>query len=326
MKIKLIISGVIITVLLALGLKQFVFKEEQIHFKEHKVSTETIKKSIITTGTLEPKNRLEVLPQISGRIEKIYVEEGTSVKKGQILALMSSTERATLLDAAISEGQSKVAYWETVYKPTALISPINGEVIVQNVEPGQTINTSTITFVLADKLVINCLVDEIEIGQVSKGQEAEVSIDSYPDTTIKGKVSHISYEATDVNNVTMYEVFIELDQVPSFARSGMSCSVDLIVKKVENALVISEDAILYGRNKEPMVMLKSTEERPRPTRIKTGIISNGMVEVIEGLSESDIAIKRILIKNDSSAKSSGNSFMPKPPGGGKGMGGGRPRD
>ncbi|MCD6413710.1 MAG: efflux RND transporter periplasmic adaptor subunit, partial [Elusimicrobia bacterium] len=54
--------------------------------------------TVETNGTIEPRNRLEIKPPIAGRIDNISVAEGDNVKKGEIVAWMSSTERATLLD------------------------------------------------------------------------------------------------------------------------------------------------------------------------------------------------------------------------------------
>ena len=90
----------------------------------------SIRVIVSTTGTVLPKNRLEVKPPVNGRIESILVAEGEGVKKGQTLAWMSSTERAALLDAAEAQGEEALKYWQDVYKPIALLSPIDGEVIV----------------------------------------------------------------------------------------------------------------------------------------------------------------------------------------------------
>ena len=73
---------------------------------------------ITTTGTVQPQNRLEMKPPISGRIEEILVREGSNVKKGEVVAWMSSTERAALIDAARSKGGETLQYWEDAYKPT----------------------------------------------------------------------------------------------------------------------------------------------------------------------------------------------------------------
>jgi len=72
---------------------------------------------ISTTGTVLPKNRLAVKPPVNGRIESILVVEGEKVKKGQMLAWMSSTERAALLDAAQGQGEDTLKYWRRRINP-----------------------------------------------------------------------------------------------------------------------------------------------------------------------------------------------------------------
>jgi len=65
----------------------------------------SIQTIISTTGTILPKNRLEIKPPVNGRIESVLVKEGQSVKAAEVLAWMSSTERAALLDAAQGQGE-----------------------------------------------------------------------------------------------------------------------------------------------------------------------------------------------------------------------------
>ena len=96
----------------------------------------TIRTYISCTGTVLPKNRLEVKPPVGGRIEKILVQEGDYIKSGQVLAWMSSTERAALLDAARGKGDESYQYWEEAYKPIPLPSPIDAQVIVATTQPG----------------------------------------------------------------------------------------------------------------------------------------------------------------------------------------------
>ena len=137
-----------------------------------------IRAVISTTGDVEPQNRLELKPPIGGRVEEILVHEGDRVKVGQILAWMSSTDRAALLDAARSQGPEALKYWSEVYKPTPLISPIDGDVIVRAVEPGQTVTATTAVLVLSDRLIVNAQVDETDVGKVKVGQKAIVSLDA----------------------------------------------------------------------------------------------------------------------------------------------------
>src|SRR3989338_7639221 len=70
---------------------------DQQQFRTIKVEHGSINVTVLSTGTVTPQNRLEIKPPISGRIERILVREGQRVGKGQMIAWMSSTERAALL-------------------------------------------------------------------------------------------------------------------------------------------------------------------------------------------------------------------------------------
>ncbi|MEJ2744425.1 MAG: efflux RND transporter periplasmic adaptor subunit [bacterium] len=202
-----------------------------------------IRSIISTTGEVQPQNRLELKPPIGGRVEEILVEEGDRVKVGQILAWMSSTDRAALLDAARSQGEEALEYWREAYKATPLISPIDGDVIVRAVEPGQTVTSATAVLVLSDRLIVNAQVDETDVGRVRVGQRAVVSLDAYPDVKAPSKVDHISYESKIVNNVTIYEVDVLPERVPDVFRSGMSAVVEIIEASKEDVLCLPLEAV-----------------------------------------------------------------------------------
>ena len=116
--------------------------------------TGSLKTFISCAGIVLPKNRLEIKPPVNGRIESILVREGDKVKTGQILAWMSSTERAALLDAARGKGEEALKYWEEIYKPIPLNAPIDGDVIVAKTQPGQTVTSSDAVVVLSDRLIV----------------------------------------------------------------------------------------------------------------------------------------------------------------------------
>jgi len=139
---------------------------------------------VSATGTVLPRNRLEVKPPVGGRIESILVKEGERVAAGETLAWMSSTERAALLDAARGKGEEELQYFQDTYKPIPLISPINGEVIVATTQPGQTVTTNDAVVVISDRLIVRAQVDETDIGKIKVGQKAIISLDAYPDTIV----------------------------------------------------------------------------------------------------------------------------------------------
>src|SRR4051794_37657463 len=81
-----------------------------------------MKITILSTGVVQPENRVDIKPPIAGRVEKVLVNEGDVVKKGQVIAWMSSTERAALLDAASARGEDELKQWEEMYKPTPILA------------------------------------------------------------------------------------------------------------------------------------------------------------------------------------------------------------
>ena len=283
-----------------------------------KTATETINPGrgnievfITTTGTVQPQNRLEMKPPISGRMEDILVREGDHVKKGNIVAWMSSTERAALLDAARSRGRETLRQWEDAYKPTPLIAPINGDVIVRAVEPGQSVTPNDPVVVLSDRLIVKAQVDETDIGRVKVGQNAFVSLDAYPMDRVNAGVDHISYESKLINNVTIYEVDILPQKVPRVFRSGMTANVNIVEKVRRNVIRLPVDAI--RREKEGIFVLVKENGQGKSTvrKVVTGLSDENFVEITSGLDEQDIVIvgKRNSVLPEKNA-AGGSPFMP----------------
>jgi membrane fusion protein, macrolide-specific efflux system len=265
---------------------------------------------VSTTGTVEPRNRLEIKPSIEGRIESILVREGEHVKAGQTLLWMSSSERAALIDAARAQGGSELKYWENIYKPIPLIAPISGTVIVRALEPGQTATTSTAVLVLSDMLLVKAKVDETDIGRVIDGQSAEISLDAYPDVKVNGRVILIKYESTIVNNVTTYEVQILPDKIPNIYKSGMSANINIYDKIKKNVLLLPNDAISY-ENQNPFVLVRDGKDQNQIKKaIKTGLTDDQNIEIISGLTEKDMVLVIQRKFTTSEKQNNGSPFMP----------------
>jgi macrolide-specific efflux system membrane fusion protein len=282
-----------------------------------------IKLSIDSTGAVMPQNRLEIKPPLSGRIEKILVVEGQQVKTGQTLVYMSSSDRAALLDAARAQGEKNLKEWETIYKPIPLVAPINGQVIVRAIEPGQTVTQADAVIVLSDRLIVKAQVDETDIGKIQNGQRAGITLDAYQDQTISGTVDHVYYESKITNNVTIYEVDILPDKVPDFFRSGMSANVDIIQQEKKAVLLLPLAAVKKGKDGRSFVMIPSKNDKPERKEVVTGMSDNDNTEIISGLSEGEVVQ---IVKQSYSLQKKGDAttspFMPKRPAGNTRSGGG----
>lgn len=259
-----------------------------------KVAKGTITVKVTTTGEVKPYNRVEIKPPIAGRVEEVLVKEGDPIHRGQVLAWMSSTERATLLDAATVKGQDEFKYWEEAYKPAPLISPLDGTLIVRSVEPGQTVANTNPVVVIADRLIVQAQVDETDLSLIKLGQEAEIRLDAYPERIIPGRVNEISYESQLVSNVNVYTVDVVPEQIPETFRSGMTANVTFIVTHLDQVLLVPSEAVTEWPRNIPKensadfaIYVKKFGGKLKPVPVTTGQTDGRMTEIKSGLSEGD---------------------------------------
>lgn len=101
-------------------------KEEQINFKQEKVATYTLQNSITATGTIEAVTSVTVGTQVSGIVNKLYVDYNSVVKKGQVIAELDKTNLISELNTAkanLASTESNLSYqsanmkrYQTLYK------------------------------------------------------------------------------------------------------------------------------------------------------------------------------------------------------------------
>lgn len=271
----------------------------------------TLRQTVMATGVIEPQNRVEIKPPIPGRIDDVLVREGDVVRKGQVLAWMSSSERAALLDTARAKGEQELAHWEELYRAAPLLAPLDGTIIARKVEPGQTVTAADAVLVLADRLIVQAQVDETDIGKVKLGQRAEIDVDAYAGQLVPAVVDHIAYEATTVNNVTIYEVDVLPDTVPDFMRSGMTANVTLLVALRENVLVLPAGAVRH-ENGQTSVLIRKGPNGSEPVVVECGLEDGKRVEILQGVAEGDTVLVRAFSLPASTEKRT-NPFAPMPP-------------
>jgi macrolide-specific efflux system membrane fusion protein len=270
-----------------------------ISYNEVSIKRGNIQVTIIATGYVSPENRLEIKPPIAGRVERVLIEEGQVVKKGQILAWMSSTERAALLDSARAQGPDEIKKWEELYKPTPIIAPIDGTIILKSVESGQTFSNSEAILVMSDRLTVKALVDETDIAQIKLKQRAEINLDAYPEAKILGSVDQISFEARTINSVTTYLTDVLPDQTPEFMRAGMTANVTFSIDSKQNVLLIPNEALKMRNGKTIATVPSATG--PEEKEISLGVSDGKQSEVLNGLHENDtILIRQINAETPSS--------------------------
>ncbi len=196
-------------------------------------------------------------------------------------------------NADIQEAQANLNKAQDNLSDTVLKSPIAGTVVQINGKAGETVSSSSneggkaFAVVSKDKVKVIAKVLELDIGEVSVGQQVEVTAEAFPDEKLPGKVSKIAYlPTTDSNGIVAYEVEIELLKPNANLRDGMTCSVSFILKEVKDVVILPNKSVKMVEGKQVVEMLSEKGEKIQK-EIKTGFTDGTNVEIKEGLQPGD---------------------------------------
>jgi multidrug efflux pump subunit AcrA (membrane-fusion protein) len=244
------------------------------------VKRRTLVETVSASGKLYPETEIKVGSLINGEVTLLNVQEGDTVRKGQVLARIQGEKGASAAPQRISvpnippgfEGllQSMQPPRATSAQTSATITaPISGTVIALNVKKGERIGVLQMPgsemMRLADmnNMEVRVDVNENNIIKISVGDSADVEVEAYNKRKFKGLVTSIANGGTKKdpqsflsNDVTNYEVHIRL--LPSsYAdlfdssrrrsmpfRPGMNARADIKTKKREAVLSIPVGAVV----------------------------------------------------------------------------------
>lgn len=200
-------------------------------------------------STVETRNelsRLKHLRKVSGG--KVPSQHDLDAAEAALKRALASEAAAK---AQISESQATLKTYMTDLSKAIIRSPIDGIVLERKVEPGQTVAASLETpvlFTLAEdlkKMELQVDVDEADVGKVKRGQIATFSVDAYPDRKFPTQVTEVRFAPETNEGVVTYKTLLSVDNSDLSLRPGMTATADIIVKTVENALLIPNAALRF---------------------------------------------------------------------------------
>lgn len=212
--------------------------------------------------------------------------------------------------ADIAKAQAQCRGAELSLSYTKIVAPVDGMIISREIDVGQAVAASFQApelFTIAQdlqKMQIEVNVSEADIGKVKEGQDVEYTLDGYPDTTFKGKVTQVRISPTTVSNVVTYSVIVGVDNKDLKLKPGMTANVSIITAKHENVLCVPNFALKFTPNPEGpkyekqgiWVLIKHHLER---IEIATGLSDDSYTEVISPyIKEGDTVIVGIKGKKD----------------------------
>ena len=212
--------------------------------------------------------------------------------------------------ADIAKAQAQCRGAELSLSYTKIVAPVDGMIISREIDVGQAVAASFQApelFTIAQdlqKMQIEVNVSEADIGKVKEGQDVEYTLDGYPDTTFKGKVTQVRISPTTVSNVVTYSVIVGVDNKDLKLKPGMTANVSIITAKHENVLCVPNFALKFTPNPEGpkyekqgiWVLIKHHLKR---IEIATGLSDDSYTEVISPyIKEGDTVIVGIKGKKD----------------------------
>lgn len=159
-------------------------------------------------------------------------------------------------------------------------SPMNGVVIKKGVELGDTItsgvssyNAGTIVFTVADlkSLIVKVNLNEVDIAKVKVDQTVRLTLDAYPQRTFTGKVRFVAPAAEVVDKVKVFKVEIGLDELADTFRTGMTCNVEILGDRRDQALSVPLEALQRREGQTVVYRLKANLSEKEIDRAREGL-------------------------------------------------------
>ncbi|HXF68242.1 MAG TPA: efflux RND transporter periplasmic adaptor subunit [Thermoflexus sp.] len=190
----------------------------------------------------------------------------------------------------VQQAEIAVQQLELRLEQARLIAPVDGVVTTVNIAEGGSAGTGAPAITLADlnrlEVVVN--LPEVDVAQVTPGQEAEIIPEAMPDTRLKGKVIAVAPVGVQTQGVVNFPVTIALEENMPSVRAGMTVQVQIIVARRENTLVVPRRAVTTRGGQAFVTVLRGDQTEQIPVRV--GMRGDTMVEILEGLQEGEIVV------------------------------------
>lgn len=224
----------------------------------------------------------------------------------------SRSEDIKQAQAKVATSQAQVQIIQTQINDTVILAPFDGIITQKYATVGAIVTpttsasstasaTSSSIVALASGLEVQANVPETNITQVKTGQRVEIVADSYPNRTFAGRVKQIAPEAVVEDDVTSFQVKVELLTGQSVLRSGMNVDMTFIGNTVKDALVVPTVTITTSKG-QMGVMLADEQGKANFQPVKVGFSQSGETQIIKGLRPTS----RVFINLPEGATSSGN--------------------
>lgn len=254
------------------------------------------------------RSQLKLAETVEKRNTDLYAGRATPLKdlqqaQADLLAAQNDMRSAeTALDAArnrlklLGRSDEQIsAFQETgkINSETSLVAPLDGTVVQRKVGPGQYITSSAPdpVFVLGDLSTVWLIayVRETDALKVEQGQDLNFTVLGYPERVFKAKIAYVAASLDPATHRLM--VRASVDNADGALKPEMFANVTIFTSTDKRGVAAPREALIYNGSLISLWVVhpdKSIEKR----QVKTGDISGGFIQVLEGLSPGERVITR----------------------------------
>lgn len=249
-------------------------------------------------------------------VAKSELDEKYSTYKSDLAQINAARAQINQYQASLKTALTNLSY-------TKIIAPVDGTVISREIDLGQPVAASFQApelFTIAQdltKMQIEVSVSEADIGKVREAQDVVYTLDGYPDSEFRGKVTQVRLSPTTVSNVVTYTVIVEVNNEDLKLKPGMTANVSIITNKSEDVLCVPNMALKFtpdinGPKYKNQGIWILDNNKPKRVDIKTGANDDSSTEIIsDAISEGSKVIVSKLSKNSKKDGKSGRPPMPR---------------
>jgi HlyD family secretion protein len=182
-----------------------------------------------------------------------------------------------------------------------ILSPIDGTVLERLVSEGDPVvplttyqaGTALLTMAPMTDLIFKGTVDEIDVGKLGEGMEAEIKVGALPNVQVAGALTRISPKARKQDNATLFDLEIVIHESDGATlRAGYSANADIVINRKDSVLVVPERLVTFANDSATVEILDSSAHEVSQRLIVTGLSDGLQIEVVEGLELGELIVER----------------------------------
>jgi RND family efflux transporter MFP subunit len=202
--------------------------------------------------------------------------------------IANNNSSSSVVEAQIAQAKASVESAQARLVNAQIVAPFSGTVTQFDAKIGQFAPPSTpLISIMSDTgYEVDAGVSEIDIGKVSVGDVATMTLDAFPGETFTGTVFYIAPAETNTGGVISYQVKISFSKIDPRLKSGLTANIDIQTKSENNALILPQYAIL--QNDQGTFVETIVNNKIKQIPVTLGIEDNkGNVEIVSGVTEGE---------------------------------------